>query len=229
FDAYGGQIVGIGGLVGSGRTELLRSIYGADSYDGGSVLLNGKPVSHNVQKNIRAGIGLIPEDRRVEGFIPALSVEQNIALPNYDMLQILRGFIDHKSVKKTCADMIAQIDIRPPVPGMRVLNLSGGNQQKVVVGKWLARDLNVLLVDEPTVGVDVGVKSEIYGIFRRLADRGTIVIVVSSDIKELISISDRILIFHGGRIAREFSRGNVTQKEILLAASGITAEESKAI
>ncbi len=221
FEAYGGQILGIGGLVGSGRTELLRSIYGADRYDKGEVLFNGKPVSRSVKKNIRNGMGYIPEDRRGEGLIPLLSVGDNIAMPNYDMLSNGMAVVNHAKELELGEEMIREIDIRPANSKMPVRNLSGGNQQKVVVGKWLARDLKVLLIDEPTVGVDIGVKGEIHQIFMRLAQQGVVIILVSSDLKELIQISDRIIVLHEGSIFKEFSKEEATQQKILLAASGI--------
>lgn len=225
FSAYGGQILGIGGLVGSGRTEMLRSIFGADHYDSGEILLNGESVAHSVRKNMTAGFGYIPEDRKTEGFIPRMSVADNIALPNYDHISNALGFVYHDKEKSLGSETIQMVDIRPNNPKMMVQNLSGGNQQKVVVGKWLNRQLKVLLVDEPTVGVDVGVKNDIYNIFYRLADQGVIVIVVSSDIKELVTVSDRILVFYKGSIYKEFKRDEATQEKVLLAASGMEVKE----
>lgn len=225
FEAYGGQVLGIGGLVGSGRTELLRSIYGVDRYNSGRILFNGKPVSRSVKKNIRSGMGYIPEDRRGEGLIPLLSVSDNIAMPNYDMLSNKLAVVDKNRETKLGGDMIRDMDIRPANARTPVKNLSGGNQQKVVVGKWLARDLKVLLIDEPTVGVDIGVKGEIHQIFTDLSKQGIVVILVSSDLKELIQVSDRIIILHEGTVFREFSKEEATQEKILLAASGVREEE----
>ncbi len=221
FDAYEGQILGIGGLVGSGRTELLRSIYGVDAYDSGSILYNGAPISRNVHKNILMGMGYIPEDRRGEGLIPLLSVGQNIAMPNYDILTKGLNVINIAKEKQMGEDMIRNVDIRPNLPTNPVKNLSGGNQQKVVVGKWLARDLKILLIDEPTVGVDIGVKGEIHQIFADLARQGVIVILVSSDLKELVTVADRILVLHKGRIFKEIAKEDASQERVLLAASGV--------
>lgn len=225
FEAYGGQVLGIGGLVGSGRTELLRSIYGADRYNSGKILFNGKPVPRSVKKNIHNGMGYIPEDRREEGLIPLLSISDNIAIPNYDMISNKLAVVDRNREAKLGGDMVRDIDIRPANAKVPVKNLSGGNQQKVVVGKWLARDLKVLLIDEPTVGVDIGVKREIHKIFTDLAKRGVVVILVSSDLKELIQVSDRIIVLHEGTVFREFSKEEATQEKILLAASGVEEEE----
>ena len=222
--AYGGEVLGIGGLVGSGRTELIKCIYGAIKKHGGEVLLNGKPVSGSIAKNIRAGFGLVPEDRRNEGFIPLLSIEKNAALPSYDKLAKM-SFVSRNKEITHAENMIEDYSIRPAVRKYCVGNLSGGNQQKVVVGKWLARAPSVLLLDEPTVGVDIGVKADIYKYIWDLTDAGAIVIMVSSDIEELLYVSDRILVMHNGRLFEEFTRDNVTQTSILLAASGEHTQE----
>ncbi len=228
FKAYGGEVLGIGGLVGSGRTELIKCIYGALKATGGEILLNGKPVSKSIAKNIRAGFGLVPEDRRNEGFIPYLSIEKNTALPSYDKLS-KAGFVSRRKEKKHAAKSIKDYDIRPKMPHYPVSNLSGGNQQKVVVGKWLAREPEVLMMDEPTAGVDVGVKADIYEYVWKLAETGAIVIIVSSDLAELTYVSDRILVMYDGKFFEEFTRDNATQAAILLAASGEHTEEGVAL
>ena len=201
FKAYGGEVLGIGGLVGSGRTELIKCIYGAIRKSGGEVLLGGKPVSRSIAKNIRAGFGLVPEDRRNEGFVPLLSIEKNAALPSYDKLAKL-NFVSGAKEKSHAVNLIRDYSIRPPMRKYCVGNLSGGNQQKVVVAKWLARTPSVLLLDEPTAGVDIGVKADIYQYIWDLADTGAIVIMVSSDLEELLHVSDRIMVMHGGRFFR---------------------------
>lgn len=228
FKAYGGQILGIGGLVGSGRTELIRCIYGAERQSGGSITLNGKPVKKSVRKNIRAGFGFVPEDRRSDGFIPLLSIEKNLAMPSYGLLSRL-GLVSRKKEVVYAESAISRYDVRPQVRSLPVGNLSGGNQQKVVLGKWLARNPQVLLLDEPTAGVDVGVKADLYKYMRELADTGAIIIMVSSDLAELIQISDRIIVIHNGRTIEEFSRGKATQADILMAASGIPSGEGIAL
>ena len=228
FTAYGGQVLGIGGLVGSGRTELIKCIYGALKRSGGEVLLDGKPVSKSIAKNIRQGFGLVPEDRRNEGFIPLLSVEKNVALPSYDRLARF-SFVSGLKEKSHAEKLIKDYDIRPPIRKYSVGNLSGGNQQKVVVGKWLARSPSLLLLDEPTVGVDVGVKADIYKYVWDLADTGAIVIMVSSDLEELLYVSDRILVMHKGQFFEEFTRDSATQTSILLAASGEHTQEGIAL
>jgi ribose transport system ATP-binding protein len=228
FTAYGGEILGVGGLVGSGRTELIKCIYGAEKRSGGTVTLNGSPVSQSIRKNIRAGFGLVPEDRHGEGLIPVQSVERNTTIASYDRLSKF-GFVNVRRESRWADDAITNYDIRPPVKSLPVSGLSGGNQQKVILGRWLSRDPRVLLLDEPTVGVDVGVKMDLYALLRKLAATGTIIIVVSSDLAELTLISDRILIMHDGRFFEEFTRGNVTQAAILLASSGVHTEEGTAL
>lgn len=227
FDVHKGEVLGIGGLVGSGRTELLRCIYGADKYDSGSITYSGKPVATSINKNIRNGFGLVPEDRRNMGFVPLLSVKLNVALTNYDRLKKAAIFADRKGEIAMCDDVISRLDVRPSNPEIPVGNLSGGNQQKVVLGKWLERDLKVLLIDEPTAGIDVGVKDEIYNIIRRLTEDGVVVILVSSDLQELLSISNRIIVLRKGQIFKEFNSGVICQEDILAAASGIEKKEAE--
>jgi ribose transport system ATP-binding protein len=227
FDVHKGEVLGIGGLVGSGRTEILRCIYGVDKYDSGRILFKGKKHSSSIIKNIRAGFGMIPEDRRNQGFIPLLDINRNIALTNYDCLSSGHGIVKKKHELAMCLKAIKQLDIRPNNPDLHVGNLSGGNQQKVVVGKWLMRDLNVLLVDEPTAGIDVGVKEQIYNLIENLATKGVSVIIVSSDLKELLRVSHRIIVLRHGRIFKEFNQGAVSQEDVLKAASGIRSGEAE--
>lgn len=227
FKAYGGEILGIGGLVGSGRTELIRCIYGAEKYTG-TITLDGKPLSKRVKGNVRANFGLVPEDRRSQGFIPLLSIEKNLAAANYDRMG-KAGFVRGAEEAKLAEKCIKDYDIRPARKDLPVGNLSGGNQQKVVLGKWLCRSPEVLLLDEPTAGVDVGVKADLYKYMRELADNGSIVIMVSSDLAELIGVSDRILVMRGGRFFEEFSHDTATQTAILLASSGVHTEEGVAL
>ena len=228
FAAYGGEILGIGGLVGSGRTELIRCIFGAAKRSGGTITLNGRPVSRSIKRNIKSGFGYVPEDRRVEGLVPQLTMERNITSASYDMLATA-GLVSRRQEIDWAERAIKDYDIRPPMRNLSAINLSGGNQQKVILGRWLSRDLQVLLLDEPTVGVDVGVKMDLYRLLRELAEKGAIVIMVSSDLAELVYLSDRILVVRDGRFFEEFKRDNVNQEAILLAASGVHTKEGVAL
>ena len=221
FQVRRGEILGFGGLIGAGRTELVRCLYGIDGYSSGEIYLEGEKYVPKVKKSIKRGFGFVPEDRRNQGFIPLLSINRNTALTNYDLIRKSGGAISKKEELKMCLNAIEAVDIRPKDPDKAVGLLSGGNQQKVVLGKWLMRDLKLLIVDEPTAGIDVGAKDEIYRILRELALRGVMVILVSSDLQELLRVSDRILVMRKGRIVKEFSEGTVTQADILAAASGL--------
>ena len=225
FQAHRGEILGLGGLIGAGRTELVRAVYGIDRYREGTILLNGKKLKPSPKRSIRAGFGFVPEDRRGQGFIPLLSVNRNTALTNYDRIRKNGLAVSDKDELKMCQEAIERIDIRPADPHKQVGLMSGGNQQKVVLGKWLMRDLKVLIVDEPTAGIDVGAKDEIYGILEELAQKGVVVILVSSDLQELIRVSHRILVMRKGAIIKEFDSGVVTQSMILEAASGLSGRE----
>ena len=231
FSVHEGEILGIGGLVGSGRTEVLRCIFGADKFDSGEILFCGERIKGGIRGAIAKGFGLIPEDRRNQGFVPLLSVGRNVALPNYDVLA-RSSIVDRKREKKMGLDAVSKLDIRPANDMIPVGNLSGGNQQKAVLGKWLTRDLKVLLVDEPTAGIDVGAKDEIYKILDGLANQGVAVVIVSSDLQELLRVSHRILVFRKGTVFREFDKGIIKQEDILFAASGIfeqtAGEEARA-
>jgi len=228
FKAYGGEILGIGGLVGSGRTELVSCIYGAKKKSSGEILLNGKPVKKSITMNIKDGFGLVTEDRRYDGFFPRLSVEKNIVVASYDKLAKL-GVVRRYEEMKFADTAIKSCDVRPPSRHVPVENLSGGNQQKVILGRWFTRNPRVLLLDEPTVGIDVGVKSELYQFLESQSAKGAIIIMVSSDLEELTSLSDRVLVMYNGRFFEEFSHGNVTQTDVLLAASGIHTEVGNAL
>lgn len=228
FKAYGGEILGIGGLVGSGRTEIIKCIFGAAKPSTGTITLNGHAVSGRINSNIRNGFGLVPEDRLGEGIVPILSMCRNVAMASYDKIAP-QWFVNKRREVNVAEQAIVDYDIRPANRQLPVMNLSGGNQQKVVVGRWLTRPLKVLLLDEPTVGIDIGVKAELYRIIEGISASGVIVIMVSSDLEELTSVSDRILIIHDGRVFEEFYHGNVTQNSILLASSGLHTKEGRAV
>lgn len=225
FQVRKGEILGFGGLIGAGRTELVRCIYGIDHYTGGEILIDGEHYAPTARKSIKKGFGFVPEDRRNQGFIPLLSINMNNALTNYDLIRKNCLAVSGKEELEMCLKAIQKIDIRPSDPEKTVGLMSGGNQQKVVIGKWLMRDLKILIVDEPTAGIDVGAKNEIYSILQELAKQGVVIIVVSSDLQELLRISDRILVMRKGRIVKEFADETVTQADILAAASGLMKDQ----
>ena len=227
FQVKAGEVLVLTGLVGSGRTEVLRSIFGADKYDSGEILFEEQKLPNSTSKVIARGFGLIPEDRRTQGFIPLLSVERNVASTNYDSLSN-RGFVQRKKEKQLGEKAVGIVDLRPANPLVAVGNLSGGNQQKAVLGKWLTRDLKVVLIDEPTVGIDIGAKDEIYNFVEDLARKGVAVLLVSSDVAEVLRVAHRIIVMKEGRIIHEFNNGVATQEDVLLASSGILGERKGA-
>ena len=220
FSLYGGEILGITGLVGSGRSEVLRSIFGADGYDNGVIDINNyKAVRHTVPKAIKHSVGFVPEERKVEGFVPDFSVSRNLTLVGINKI-IKRTFLNHKKEVDSSKEYIDMLRIMTPSPGTLIKNLSGGNQQKVVIAKWLFIDSDIILMDEPTRGIDVGAKQEIYRILVDLAEQGKAILMVSSELPEILGICNRILVMHDGRITAEYSENdNVTQEEIMYAAT----------
>jgi ABC-type sugar transport system ATPase subunit len=214
-----GEVIGIAGLVGSGRSELLRAIFGAERIDGGEMRLLGKPYAPRSPVDASAaGVGLIPEDRKPAGFVPAFSISRNLSLPSLRTVSNLELWLDHGRERTLAMDMVKNLRIEPPVAGWLVSRLSGGNQQKVVLGKWLARRPKLLLVDEPTHGVDVGAREEFYPVIDDLARQGAGV-VVSSYLPEVLRISDRILVMREGRIVLETPRTNASEELLLQAAT----------
>jgi len=217
-------VLGFGGLVGSGRTELMRTIYGIDPFQAGRIRYLGKPYVPSVARSIAGGYGFVPEERRLQGIMGGLSITGNIGIANLDASSGRFGLVSGGKELDHARQAITLLNVKPADPDIPVGNLSGGNQQKVVVGKWLIRDLKLLIVDEPTVGIDIGAKEEMYQTLRRLADSGVAVIIVSSDLAELTRLSDRILVLRKGRIVREFAEGTVTEEDVLMASSGILQE-----
>lgn len=226
FQVHRGEILGFSGLIGAGRTELVRAIYGVDKAASGEVWLDGVKLNPSPQNSIKAGIGFVPEDRRNQGFIPLLSTTRNVALPNYDIVKMNGTTISDADELRMSKEAIKAIDIRPDDPNKQVGTMSGGNQQKVVLAKWLMRDLKLLIVDEPTAGIDVGAKNEIYTILEDLAKKGVAIIVVTSDLQELIRVSHRILVMRKGDIVKEFKNVEVTQSKVLAAGQGVEEEEA---
>jgi ribose transport system ATP-binding protein len=216
FSVYEGEILGIAGLMGAGRTETSRAIVGVDKIDSGEILLDGKPITINSPIDaIKAGVVLVPEDRKKDGLCTKLSIRENIALPNLDILRNALGFVKRKSEFKMVNQAVDDFHIKLTSPEMDAAGLSGGNQQKVVVGKWLARNSKVIIFDEPTRGIDVAAKVEIYHLINELKKQGIGVFFISSEMPEILGFSDRILVMCDGRITGEFDAANVTQNEIL--------------
>lgn len=216
LELYEGEIVGIAGLMGAGRTETTRAIFGADPKDSGQIFVDGREITINSPIDaIRAGIVLVPEDRRKDGLCVKLSVRENIALPNLDILCSAAGVVDRKKEQNMVEKTIKDLNIKLPNPEVDAASLSGGNQQKVVVGKWLARNSRVVIFDEPTRGIDVAAKVEIYNIMNELKRQGIGVLFVSSEMPEILGISDRIIIMCDGRVTGELSIEEATENRIM--------------
>lgn len=219
FKLRKGEILGFGGLVGAGRTELARVIFGADKMNEGSMTLKGqdyKPSSPH--SALKAGIGLIPEDRKNQGLVLSLSVKDNISYSSLPSLS--KRSVIQKKAELDCADLyIKDLTIKTPGSGQLVKNLSGGNQQKVVLAKMMATNCDVLIFDEPTRGIDVGAKQEIYHLMAQLADEGKSIIMISSEMPELIGMSSRIIVMSNGCVCAELSRSEFSQEKILELAS----------
>lgn len=215
FKLYPGEILGLAGLMGSGRTELVRAIFGLDKKDNGKIKIEGNEVTiKNPQDAMKNGIAFIPEDRRRQGLVMEHSVKQNILATNLSSLSHL-SFLNFSKINQVVQDAITNFEVRPAEPNREVRLLSGGNQQKVVIAKWLATNPKIVLMDEPTVGVDIGTKVDIMKLVRSFADEGKAVILISSELPELLSVCDRILVIRKGEIAEELDRKEVKDEDHL--------------
>ena len=220
FSLYEGEIVGFAGLMGAGRTETTRAIFGVDPKEGGEIILDGKPVTiRKPEDAIRAGIVLAPEDRKKDGLCTKLSIRHNIALPNLDLICNKFGVINSQKELEMCDRVVENLKVKTPSVEVNTGNLSGGNQQKVVVGKWLARNSRVVIFDEPTRGIDVAAKVEIYNLMNDLKKQGIAVMFVSSEMPEVMGIADRLIVMCDGRITGEMSAEEATQSGILTLAT----------
>ena len=216
FTLKAGEILGIGGLVGSGRTETARAVFGADELNKGRIFLDGRELRHRSPGNsVRAGIGMVPEDRKQHGIIQSLTITENISLTNYKSVSGFFGFIKTKKEKKNTTELIRKLSIKAENENQETVSLSGGNQQKVALAKWLNRDCRVLIIDEPTRGIDIGAKVEIYNLICDLAKKGVALIVISSETQELTGICDRILVMRKGKIRSELTKKEFSEEEIL--------------
>jgi ribose transport system ATP-binding protein len=220
FKLHEGEILGFGGLVGAGRTETARALFGTDNILQGHIILKGKKIRLcSPIDAIRSGIGLIPEDRKQHGLILSMQVNENITYSILDNITKI-GLIRLRQEKKICLDLVENLRIKIQSLSQRANSLSGGNQQKVVLAKWLATDCEIFLFDEPTRGIDVGAKQEIYNLMHELTANGKSIIMISSEMPELIGMSDRILVMHEGKVTGKLSKNEFNQQKILELASG---------
>ncbi|GAA4822744.1 sugar ABC transporter ATP-binding protein [Streptomyces ziwulingensis] len=218
FEVRAGEVVGIAGLVGAGRTEVVRAVFGADPYDAGSVEVGGARLrGGDVNAAMAAGIGLVPEDRKGQGLVLDASVEENLGLVTLRSTA-RAGLVDLKGQHESAARIAGQLGVRMAGLGQHVRTLSGGNQQKVVIGKWLLAHTKVLILDEPTRGIDVGAKVEIYQLVNELTAQGAAVLMISSDLPEVLGMSDRVLVMAQGRIAGELPADQATQDAVMALA-----------
>ena len=220
LEVRGGEILGLAGLVGAGRTELARAIFGIDPVQGGRVEMNDKPVaSGSVPAAIAAGICLVPEDRKGEGLFLDFSLSENVVMPNLSAIATA-GFVDRGAEMEIADRSRSRLSIRAPRLDRAVSELSGGNQQKVVLAKWLGLDPRLIILDEPTRGIDVGAKAEVYRLMRDLAEGGAAVLMISSDMEEVIGVSTRVAVMRRGAIAGILSRADLSEEAILSLAVG---------
>jgi ribose transport system ATP-binding protein len=225
FTVHAGEILGFAGLVGAGRTETMRALTGADPVDAGKVFVEGKQVKiRNPRDSINAGIAFLTEDRKGQGLILIQSVEFNSTLVNLKSYRAKPPlpFLSLKAAKRAAEEKARELRTRTPSVDQTVGNLSGGNQQKVVIAKWLLTKCKIFIIDEPTRGVDVGAKVEVYNLINELVKRGAAVIMVSSEMDECVGMSDRIIVMYEGRITAELKAPDIIQEKIMYAASGLS-------
>ncbi|OKI04877.1 sugar ABC transporter ATP-binding protein [Streptomyces sp. CB02923] len=215
FEVRAGEVVGLAGLVGAGRTEVARAVFGVDRYDAGTVEVDGRVLAPgDVRAAMRAGLGLVPEDRKGQGLVLDASLQDNLTLARLDR-DTRGGLVDRRAQRRAAADVAAQLKVRMSGLAQHARTLSGGNQQKVVIGKWLLADTRLLILDEPTRGIDVGAKVEIYQLVNELTAAGRAVLMISSDLPEVLGMSDRVLVMAQGRLAGELSGDDATQDAVM--------------
>ncbi|MGV3616238.1 MAG: sugar ABC transporter ATP-binding protein [Fimbriimonas sp.] len=220
FEIGRGEIVGMAGLVGAGRSEVARTLFGADRRVAGTVEIDGETVpAGSPQLAIEHGLYLAPEDRRSTGVITSLSIRENISLPSLGQVSS-SGLVRKREEAKLAEEMKGRLGVKAPTVETPVRGLSGGNQQKVVLAKWIARNPRCMIFDEPTRGIDVGARSEIYDLMRRLADDGVAILMISSDMEEVLGMSDRVLVMHEGRLAGSLSQREATEESVMKLAVG---------
>ena len=220
FEAYRGERLGFAGLVGAGRTETARAVYGADRILQGEIYIRGEKTKiQSPEDAIKHGIALIPEDRKQQGLFLNMSVKDNISFVYASKITNGLGIINRKKEEEICGEQIEKLTVKTPSMHQFVKNLSGGNQQKVILGKWLLMNCDIIIFDEPTRGIDVGAKQEIYELIDELARQGKAVILISSELPELMGMSDRIIVMAEGRISGELEKSEINQEKILELAS----------
>jgi ribose transport system ATP-binding protein len=220
FKLRAGEIVGLAGLVGAGRTDIARALFGIDAAVAGNFFIDGKetPIS-KPQDAIAAGIAFVPEDRKAQGIIVEMPIRDNVVMAGLDKFNTA-GFVNDTKITEVSNQMKTQLSVRTTDVFKPVGQLSGGNQQKVAIAKWLVNGPKVFLLDEPTRGVDVGAKSEIYGVIEKLAENGAAVLFISSELEEILRVSDRVLVMHEGRISGELGSDQLSEASVMQLATG---------
>jgi ABC-type sugar transport system ATPase subunit len=216
FDIRRGEIVGICGLLGAGKTELAEALFGLAPFDKGRICIDGREARvRNPIDAIEAGLGFVTESRLADGIFALMSVKENASATIFDRLSNWLGILDRKEQQERVDRVVTNLGVKTAGLDQLIMHLSGGNQQKVVLGKWLLRNPKVLFLDEPTRGIDVGAKREFYRILERLSEEGTAILLISSESDEVYDLSDRIIVMRDGRTSREFARGELTRTELL--------------
>jgi rhamnose transport system ATP-binding protein len=220
FDVRSGEIVALAGLVGAGRSEIARAVFGIDAYDAGTVTLNGKPVPpRNPRAAVRAGIGFVPEDRRQQGLVTDASVAHNVA--SVIRKRIARwGLLTTGRETESAEPWAGRLEVKTNALDMHATTMSGGNQQKVVIAKWLATNPALLIIDEPTRGIDIGTKAEVHRLISELAGQGMAILMISSELPEVLGMADRVLVVAEGRITADIDRADATPESVMTAATG---------
>ena len=226
FTVHAGEILTFFGLVGAGRTEVARALIGLDDKATGNVYVRGKPINmQNPGAAMKAGLAYLSEDRKGEGLFLDKSITENFMAPNLHQVAP-RGWFKPSILQRITQEYTAQLEVRTPSLNQKLRNLSGGNQQKVLLGAWLATHPDILIVDEPTRGIDVGTKQEIHRLLRKLADEGKAIIVISSDLPEVLQVNDRVVVLREGKLVGSFDRADATEQNIMALAAGVTAKEA---
>ncbi len=225
FQLYRGEVLGLAGLVGSGRTTLARTLFGVEKLEQGEIWIDGQPVViDSPQTAIRHGIGLVPEDRKAQALFLNMAVSENVVMSALPRLSYA-GIVDFTRVRKVAQEYVSKLAIRTPSLFQRTRNLSGGNQQKLAISRWLTLNPQILILDEPTRGIDVGAKAEIHALMNQLAKQGIGILMVSSELPEILGASDRVLVMREGQMVAEFAGERATQEVIMLAATGAENEK----